>query len=114
MDGGSIYNHVYAAPVSVSTQILWHQVNQMGSRVAAGFYRISVRTTDGKELAAYVRVADRAYCRSSNCSRPAKPCGVAICDPRLKLSPFPICGPCCDPCCDPCCLQPFYIIGGGK
>lgn len=114
LGAGVVYEHAYPTPVGADTKILWHQKTSAGIQVAPGFYLIIVRTSDGKSLQSYVRIADRAYCRSSLCTRPAKPCGVAICDPRLKLSPFPICGPCCDPCCDPCCTQPFYIIGGGK
>jgi len=114
LGGAVVHGHTYAIPVSATTVILWHQKTSAGIQVGPGFYLITVRTSDGKALQSYVRIADRSYCRSSLCSRPSKPCGVPICDPHLKLSALPVIGPCCDPCCDPCCLQPYYIIGGGK
>jgi hypothetical protein len=112
--GGVVYEHTYPNPVSVDTKIVWDQKTSAGSQAAAGFYRIVVSTTDQGDVQTYIKLVDRADCRSLLCTRPSKPCGVPICNIHLKLSPIPTCGPCCDPCCDPCCLYPFYMTGTGR
>lgn len=114
LGGGLVVEHTYTPPVGADTKILWNQKTSDAIQVPPGFYLITVHTTDGKALQSYVKIVDRADCRSALCNRPSKPCGVAICEPHLKISAFPTCGPCCNPCCDPCCLYPFYILGGGK
>lgn len=106
--GGVVYEHVYPSPVSAGTSIVWNQRASGGGQVGEGFYRIVVGTTDKGDVQTYIKLVDRANCRSLLCSRPSKPCGIPICNPYLKLSPAPVppCTPCCDPCRDPCCSYP--------
>lgn len=112
--GATVYEQVFPNPVTADTKIIWKQKASSGGQLGPGFYRIVVTTTDRGEVQAYIKLVDKADCRSLLCNKPARPCGVPVCDAHLKLSALPVCGPCCDPCCDPCCLYPFYIIRGGR
>jgi hypothetical protein len=104
--GGVVYEHVYARPALATTAIVWNQTTAGGVQVPLGFYRIVVSTTDRGDAWTYIRLVDRADCRSPFCRRPAKPCGIPICGIYLDLSPMPVRRPCCDPCCPPPSITP--------
>jgi hypothetical protein len=93
LDGALVHRVTFGFPLGTVTRFEWRLTDDVGGRVAAGFYRIVVETTSAGDIASTVLVA--SCCNPCGCTGRIPACRPACGEAYLILRPGEYLGCCC-------------------